>query len=69
MLRVTSIGITATFEPQGNEKSGRTRTFEINTPNTCSLDNTPKGIVLQRMLADNGIEPQVQATDEDDTGD
>ena len=69
MLRVTSVGITATFEPQGSEKSGRTRSFEMNTPNTCSLDNTPKGIVLQRMLADNGIEPQVQAANEDDAGD
>ena len=61
MLRIASVGITATFEPQDQEKSGKTRSFEINTPNTCSLDNTPKDIVLQRMLADNGIEPRLEA--------
>jgi hypothetical protein len=58
LLRVTLVGIQATFELEEDERRNRPRTFEIAAPNSCSLENTSKDILLQRMLVENGIEPR-----------
>ena len=69
MLAIRLVGIQAEFDLQGNERRNRPRTFEIAAPNSCSLGNTPKDILLQRMLVDNGIGPQQEtSTDVDQRG-
>lgn len=69
MLKVTLVGIQATFELQGDEQRNRPRSFEISAPNSCSLENTPKDILLQRVLVENGIEPRQKAPAGGDRGD
>lgn len=61
MLQVTLVGIEATFDLYTDQKNSRPRMFEIAASNSCSLGNTPKDILLQRMLVENGIEPQLRA--------
>src|SRR5262249_10507287 len=58
LLRVSQVGLTVTFEPRPGEDWNRTRSFEISWPNSCSLRNDGYDIAIQRMLAENGIEPR-----------
>ena len=69
MLKVTLVGIQARFELQGDESGNRPRTFEISAPNSCSLENTPKDILLQRMLVENDVEPRQKAPANGDSRD
>lgn len=67
-LRVSQVGIRVTFELQANDKKQRVRNFDINWPNSCSLHNEGYDIVIQRMLAENGIEPRQPPEERDDEG-
>jgi hypothetical protein len=66
MLRVSQVGINVTFELRKEEKKHRARSFEITWPNSCSLQNEGYDVVIQRMLAENKIEPRLPTRDESD---
>jgi hypothetical protein len=63
MLMVSKVGIRVTFDLAPDEKRPRTRKFELAWPNSCSLQNDNYGILIQRMLADHGIEPRRPSED------
>jgi len=65
LVKVTLVGIRAEFEPQRDQKRNCSRTFEIISPNSCSLRTTPNDIVLQRMLTLNGLEPRQEEPSDD----
>ena len=58
MLRVAKIGARATFDPEAGRTRQTPRSFELASPNHCNIDNDSRGILIQRMLADHGIEPR-----------
>jgi hypothetical protein len=67
-IRVSQAGLRVIFELKPNDKKQRVRNFEINWPNSCSLHNDGYDVVIQRMLADNGIEPRQSEDGPDDSG-
>ena len=66
MLRVARVGMCVTFERGRGEARPKTRTFDIVWPNSCSLQNDSHGILIQRMLADQGIELRHRQSDGSD---
>ena len=58
LRRVARVGCRVTFEKKPGEEKARTRSFEVAWPNSCSLQNDPHGILIQRLLADHDIEPK-----------
>ncbi len=63
MVRVARVGCLVIFEPKGDERDGKERRFELVWPASCSLQNDPHGVVIERMLADHGIEPRSPPAD------
>lgn len=66
LCKVARIGCRITFEKKPGEERVKTRSFELAWPNSCSLQIDAHGILIQRMLADHGIEPHRQIGDGDD---
>ena len=58
LLKVARVGMRVAFEPDSSEKQRKPRSFELVWPNSCSLQNDAHGVLIQRMLADLGIEPR-----------
>lgn len=58
LRKVARVGCRVTFELNPSEERAKTRSFEVAWPNSCSLQNDAHGILIQRMLADHGIEPK-----------
>lgn len=58
MWHVSQVGLKAIFELQPSQNKAKTRSFEVTWPNSCSLQNSGYDLVLQQMLAENGIEPK-----------
>lgn len=48
-------------------RKASTRTFDINWPNSCSLKHDGRDLIIRRMLADSGIEPQEPAPEDSAT--
>ena len=67
-IRVSQAGLRVAFELKAHDKKQRVRNFELNWPNSCSLHNDGYDVVIQRMLVENGIEPQQSAERPDDSG-
>lgn len=65
-VEVRKIGIRVTFELGASDKRTKVRSFELAWPNSCSLQNDSHGILIQRMLAENGIEPRRSPAGETD---
>jgi hypothetical protein len=63
LMKVARVGCQVAFEPEPGQTRGKTRSFELVWPNSCSLQNDSHGILIQRMLIDHGIEPRPR-TDE-----
>lgn len=55
-FHVTQARIQAVFQP-APERRGRTRTFTISYPNSCSLRWEERDLEIRRMLAESGLEP------------
>jgi hypothetical protein len=68
MLRVARVGMRVTFDPAPNYTQPKTRKFELVWPNSCSLQNDSHGILIQRVLADHGIEPKRAAEEKPNGG-
>jgi hypothetical protein len=66
MLRVSRVGMRVAFEPGPDDKRPKTRTFDIVWPNSCSLHNDSHGVLIQRMLAEQGIELKRRRSKESD---
>lgn len=62
--QVARVGLRVIFEKKSHEAKRKTRSFEIVWPNSCSVQDDEYGIVIQRLLADHGIEPKVPRNDE-----
>jgi hypothetical protein len=59
MLRVARVRIRVEFEKssdQNEEERLRASTFELGTPNFCNIKDDNRGLLIQRMLEDHGIE-------------
>jgi len=57
-FNVTQVGLTVTFAPNPPSRKVRTRSFTITWPNSCSLKHDERGLIIRKMLADSGLEPQ-----------
>lgn len=64
-LSVTQVGVKVTFAPTPSSRKANTRTFDISWPNSCSLKHDGRDLIIRRMLADSGLEPQEPAPEED----
>lgn len=58
MVRVARVGCRVTFDQMPDQKRAKVRSFELVWPNSCSLQNDEYAPVIQRLLADHGIEPK-----------
>lgn len=56
-LTITQVGIQVTFTPEDGKRT-RTKSFEINWPNSCTLKHDDKDAIIRQMLVDSGIEPK-----------
>jgi len=66
-LSITQVGIKVTFAAGASSRKASTRTFDINWPNSCSLKHDGRDLIIRRMLADSGIEPQEPAPEDSAT--
>lgn len=64
---VTLVGLTVTFWPLPGETEKRTRTFQIATPNSRNLKIDEFSPLIERLLADHGIEPRRPRVSSDGT--
>lgn len=60
LLRISQVEIKVTFKQNPSHRGGNTRTFTISRPNSCSLKNDGRDLVIRKMLSNSGIEPQEQ---------
>jgi hypothetical protein len=67
-LKVSRVGMRVTFDPGPRDTQPKTRSFELAWPNSCSLQNDSRGLLIQRMLAEHGIEPKWPTDDKVDGG-
>ena len=66
MLKVIRVGLRVTFDREEGRRTSITpaQSFELVSPNSCSLQNDIHSVAIQRMLADHGIEPKRKTHDE-----
>jgi hypothetical protein len=57
---ITQVGLRVTFASNPDSKRPSTRTFDVGSPNSCSLKHSERDLRIRRMLAESGIEPQPQ---------
>jgi hypothetical protein len=59
MLRVRRVRIRAEFDQAPDHDDPlKPCTFDLSTPNSCNLPDDERGILVQRLLEENGIEPR-----------
>jgi hypothetical protein len=66
LIKVARVGIRVAFEAGSTDKPQKSRSFELAWPNSSSLQNDTHGVLIQRMLADLGIEPRRPTGDTSD---
>jgi hypothetical protein len=66
-MAVTQVGIKVTFAHNPTSRKPGTRTFDISSPNSCSLKYDGRDLIIRKMLADSGIEPREPAKDDSAT--
>ena len=62
---LTQVTIRAQFAPDHRHSKGKARIFNVSWPNSCSLKNDEKDLILRKMLSASGIEPQTADNDQD----
>lgn len=55
---ITQVGLKALFYPEPGKTRGKTRTFDVSFPNSCSLKQDGRDLIIRKMLVSSGIEPQ-----------
>ncbi len=63
-MALTKVGIKVTFAHTPGARRQPTRTFDISSPNYCSLRHDGRDLIIRKMLADSGIEPREPAKQE-----
>jgi hypothetical protein len=63
LVNVTQVAIQVVFDHNGSRRQA-TRTFQISYPNSCSLKQDGRDLVIRKMLVDSGLEP-VEAVDQE----
>jgi hypothetical protein len=58
MLRVRRVRIRAEFDQSLDQDPLKPCTFDLSTPNSCNLPDDERGILIQRLLEENGVEPR-----------
>jgi hypothetical protein len=58
MLRASRVRIRVVFEASGVGRAPVVRQFDLTWPNSCNVTNDSYGILIQRMLVADGIEPK-----------
>ena len=66
-VAITQVGIKVTFAHNPSSRKARTRTFDINWLNSCSLKQDGRDLVIRKMLADSAIEPREPANEDSAT--
>lgn len=59
---ITQVGVKVIFDAEEGKRP-KTRSFNITYPNSCALNNDGKDLLIRKMLAQSGIEPQLIDTD------
>ena len=57
-MAITKVGLKVTFAHTPSARRQPTRTFDISSPNSCSLRHDGRDLIIRKMLADSGIEPR-----------
>lgn len=63
---ISQVGLHVIFMTPPDAKRSPTRRFDINYPNSCSLQNEGRDFFIQQMLSQSGIEPQTPKEEETD---
>jgi len=63
LVNVTQAAIQVVFNHNGNRRLA-TRTFQVSYPNSCSLKQDGRDLIIRKMLVDSGLEP-VEAVDQE----
>ena len=63
LVNVTQAAIQVEFNHNGSRRR-TTRTFQVSYPNSCSLKQDGRDLVIRKMLVDSGLEP-VEAVDQE----
>lgn len=61
--KVASVGLRVIFVQERDQKTAKSRSFDLSWPNSCSLDDDEYAHRIQEMLADHGIEPKTPSDD------
>ena len=62
VYHITQLGVKVTFDSVGGRRSNA-RTFKITYPNSCALNHDGKDLIIRKMLAESGLEPHLQKSD------
>lgn len=68
MVKVSKVSLRVTFDRGADGQQPAVRKFDLAWPNSCNLRDDSHGMLIQRMLADHGIEPR-KPSDETRDGD
>jgi hypothetical protein len=66
LMQVTRVRLQVEFEPNPNGDRLESRTFDLRTPNACTLQDDAAGILIRRLLEDHDIEPRQPAQEKAD---
>jgi hypothetical protein len=55
---ITQVGLKVFFAPSPVSQKSKTRSFDITYPNSCSLTQDDRDLVIRKMLAASGLEPR-----------
>lgn len=55
---ITQVGLKVFFYPEPGSSQGKTRSFDVSFPNSCSLKQDGRDLIIRKMLAASGVEPQ-----------
>ena len=64
--KVASVGLRVTFVKEPDQRTAKSRSFDLSWPNSCSLDDDDYGHRIRQMLADHGIEPKMPVDEGED---
>jgi len=57
-IAVTQVGIRVTFTQNPQGKKIKARSFNLSYPNSCSLKNDGRDLIIRKMLTDSNVEPK-----------
>jgi len=55
---ITQVGLKVLFYPEPGASRGKIRSFNVSFPNSCNLKQDGRDLIIRKMLAASGVEPQ-----------